>query len=372
MDEKLKPMKNSYLDLVSLDEMFQSTPSCLKVINSRGELLHMNPQGLALAGAEDMKSVFRANVYDMLAPEHRDNFIRFNQQVCSGERGSLVFEMISLQGYRRWMESYAGPYRLESGELAHIAITNDISDRVEAEKEIVEKRQALVNSSRLAVLGEFVGGIAHEINNPLAIISGKLDLLDMYLESEELDKKTLKKNVREVIETTDRISKIIHNLKTFSRDSDKDDFQDCCLEKIIEELLSLCAENLRLNDIDITYQIEPEIHVFCKEVQISQVMMNLINNACDAVMETDVRWIKILGRRIGGLVELSVSDSGRGVPENVEEKIFDPFFTTKEMGKGTGLGLSISSSILSQHNGKLIHRKDSINTQFVLQLPLSA
>ena len=100
-------------------------------------------------------------------------------------------------------------------------------------------------------------------------------------------------------------------------------------------------------------------------------MMNLINNACDAVMETDVRWIKILGRRIGGLVELSVSDSGRGIAEDVEEKIFDPFFTTKELGKGTGLGLSISSSILSHHNGKLIHRKDSISTQFVLQLPMS-
>ena len=66
--------------------------------------------------------------------------------------------------------------------------------------------------------------------------------------------------------------------------------------------------------------------------------MNLINNACDAVMETDVRWIKILGRRIGGLVELSVSDSGRGIAEDVEEKIFDPFFTTKELGKGTGFG----------------------------------
>ena len=364
-------MENSHLDLISFDEMFQSTPSCLKVVSSRGELLHMNPQGLALVEAENMESVFRANVYDLVAVEHRDEFIRFNRRVCSGERGSLVFEIIGLKGSRRWMESYAGPYKLQSGEIAHIAITNDITNRVEAEKEILEQRQALVNSARLAALGEFVGGIAHEINNPLAIISGKLTLLDISLESDELDTTAFKKNVREVIQTTDRISKIIHNLKTFSRDSDKDDFKYCSLEKIIAEMLSLCAEKLRLSDIDIECQIDQEIHIFCQKVQISQVMMNLINNACDAVMETDVRWIKILGRRIGGLVELSVSDSGRGIAEDVEEKIFDPFFTTKELGKGTGLGLSISSSILSHHNGKLIHRKDSINTQFVLQLPIS-
>jgi PAS domain S-box-containing protein len=364
-------MENIHLELISFDEMFQSTPSCLKVVSSRGELLHMNPQGLALVEAENMESVFRANVYDLVAAEHRDEFIRFNRRVCSGERGSLVFEIIGLKGSRRWMESYAGPYKLQSGEIAHIAITNDITNRVEAEKEILEQRQALVNSARLAALGEFVGGIAHEINNPLAIISGKLTLLDISLESDELDTTAFKKNVREVIQTTDRISKIIHNLKTFSRDSDKDDFKYCSLEKIIAEMLSLCAEKLRLSDIDIECQIDPEIHIFCQKVQISQVMMNLINNACDAVMETDVRWIKILGRRIGGLVELSVSDSGRGIAEDVEEKIFDPFFTTKELGKGTGLGLSISSSILSHHNGKLIHRKDSISTQFVLQLPMS-
>ena len=371
MDEELKSMKSSHLDLVSLDEMFQSTPSCLKVISSRGELLHMNPQGLALVEAENMESVFRANVYDLVASEHRDNFIHFNKQVCAGKRGSLVFELIGIKGTRRWMESYAGPYTLESGEIAHIAITNDITERVEAEKEIIEQRQALANSARLAALGEFVGGIAHEINNPLAIISGKLALLDMSLESKELDKEALRKNISEVIQTTDRISKIIHNLKTFSRNPDKDDFQDCGLADIVEEVLSLCAEKLSLSNIDIECQIEPEIRVFCQKVQIYQVMMNLINNACDAVMETEVRWIKIFGRGIGGLVELSVTDSGCGVTEDVEEKIFDPFFTTKELGKGTGLGLSISSSILSQHNGKLIHRKDSINTQFVLQLPIS-
>ena len=109
-----------------------------------------------------------------------------------------------------------------------------------------------------------MGGIAHEINNPLAIISGKLGLLEMVLESQEIDKDAFKENIREVMQTTDRISEIIHNLKTFSRDPDKDDFQEYSLAKIIEEILSLCAEKLRLSNIDIECRIDPEINLFVR------------------------------------------------------------------------------------------------------------
>ena len=135
------------------------------------------------------------------------------------------------------------------------------------------------------------------------------------------------------MQTTDRISQIIHNLKTFSRDPDKDDFQKYSLAKIIEEILSLCAEKLRLNDIDIECRIEPEIDIFCQKVQISQVMMNLINNACDAVMETEVRWIKIFGRGIGGQVELSVSDSGSRRRRGCGREDIRPFFYYQGVGE---------------------------------------
>jgi C4-dicarboxylate-specific signal transduction histidine kinase len=106
-------------------------------------------------------------------------------------------------------------------------------------------------------------------------------------------------------------------------------------------------------------------------VQISQVLLNLISNACDAIAERDEKWIRIGAERKNGLVSIYVMDSGTGIPETVREKMFQPFFTTKEIGKGTGLGLSISTGILDAHNGSLSIDSTKPNTCFVVQLPES-
>ena len=358
------------IDLISISEMFESTPSCLKVVSANGLLLHMNPRGLALIEADDMPSVYKANVYELVEESHRRKFIQFNQSVCAGNKEFLVFEIIGLKGGRHWMESYAAPYVLANGEVAHIAITNDITDKVAAENEILEQRQALENSSRLASLGQFVGGIAHEINNPLAIISGKLTLLDISLEDNTFDKQVFKERLAEVIDTTDRISQIIHNLKTFSRDPGKDHLELYDISEIIKETLSLCAEKLRLSDIDIEIQIDPGLQVVCQKVQISQVLMNLLNNAFDAIVDEKNKWIEIHGYRYCNVVRVSVTDSGEGIPEEIVGQIFDPFYTTKDLGRGTGLGLSISSSILLQHGGRLYYDNDHSNTRFIIELPV--
>lgn len=118
----------------------------------------MNSKGLALIEAEDMESVRGANVYDIVEESHRERFREFNEKICSGQKGTLVFEIVGLQGARRWMETHAAPYYLANGEVAHIAITNDIADKVVAEKELLQQRQALASSARLASIGQFVGG----------------------------------------------------------------------------------------------------------------------------------------------------------------------------------------------------------------------
>lgn len=357
------------VDLISINEMFESTPSCLKVISHNGLLLHMNPRGLSLIEAEDMASVYKASVYDLVEDSHKDRFIAFNKHVCAGNKDVLVFEIIGLKGTRRWMESYAAPYMMENGEVAHIAITNDITEKIEAENEIAYQREALANSARLASLGQFVGGIAHEINNPLAIISGKLTLLDINLENDAFEKQAFKESLAEVIETTDRISQIIRNLKTFSRDPQKDPLDPCSMLNIIEETLSLCAENFRLNNINIEYAGDTEIKILCQKVQISQVLMNLLNNAFDAIADKKSKWIKVQSHLYGGMVRVSITDSGKGISKGIVDKMFDPFYTTKEVGRGTGLGLSICSNILLSHGGKLYYNNRSPNTQFVLEIP---
>ena len=112
----------------NLDIMINNSPSCLKLISSKGELIMMNKTGLDLIESPDMESVLGADVYSIVEESHRTKFIEFNELICSGKSGNLVFEIVGLKGTKRWMETYASPYVLENGKIAHIAITNDITE----------------------------------------------------------------------------------------------------------------------------------------------------------------------------------------------------------------------------------------------------
>jgi PAS domain S-box-containing protein len=364
--ESLKLLGSS---MISFTEMIASTPSCLKVITKDGTLLSMNPQGLSLIEAEGMQNVLGADVYDLIPEEHRARFIEFNNRICSGEKGDLVFEMLGMKGARRWMETYAAPYKLTNGETAHIAITNDITKKVEAEQQILHQNLALASSARLASLGQFVGGIAHEINNPLSVILGKLTLLEMKLEKDSIEKAEILSELGKVINTTERISDIINNLKTFSRDPQRDALEKVPLASIVKDTLSLCFENFRLNNISLSYGIDTGITVECQKVQVSQVLMNLVNNSFDAVKADEERWVKIDAGIKGDTITMMVTDSGKRISKKISELMLTPFFTTKEVGEGTGLGLSISSQIMSSLGGRLYYNKENQHTQFVLEFP---
>jgi C4-dicarboxylate-specific signal transduction histidine kinase len=120
---------------------------------------------------------------------------------------------------------------------------------------------------------------------------------------------------------------------------------------------------LQVDEIDPTWSIE------CRESQISQVLLNLLSNAHDAVQGTEKAWIALSVKELGEHFEISVTDSGHGIPESIAQKVMKPFFTTKPLGKGTGLGLSISSNIMIDHHGELRVDTTSANTRFVMTLP---
>ncbi len=131
--------------LKELNEIISSTPSCLKIINSKGELIDMNQKGLDLVGAKSLEEVKHQCVYDLVVEPHRDKFIQFNKKVCGGEKASIIFEMQRLDGSVRWIESFGAPYEFSSGEIGHIAITNDITERIESS----EERKFILDSTQM-------------------------------------------------------------------------------------------------------------------------------------------------------------------------------------------------------------------------------
>jgi signal transduction histidine kinase len=228
----------------------------------------------------------------------------------------------------------------------------------------------LVNASKMATLGEIAAGVAHEINNPLHTLTLTSHLLQRLASTGRLSAEVLQPNLNKIDTCVRRMATIVSELKEFSRDSSHDNYKRVPLARVMKETLDLCHSRLLNKEVEVTVTEVPEgWEIECRPSQISQVLLNLLNNAFDAVRELDVRWIKVEIPDKRSYFEISVTDSGPGISDDVARRIMDPFFTTKPPGKGTGLGLSISSNIMTDHGGSLELDARCPNTRFVMTLP---
>lgn len=239
-------------------------------------------------------------------------------------------------------------------------------------QELEKSKMQLIQSSKMASLGEMASSMAHEINNPLTIIIGKIKIIKIMLEDLKIDNAPLNQEIGRIEQTTTRISKIIRGLRTFSRAAQNDPFEVAPFAEIVRDTLDLCSERIKAEGITLTVDEIPEVSLFCRPSQISQVLLNLLNNASDAVgaQKNKLISIKFTLTNTHRLI-VSVTDSGPGITKEIAKRIMEPFFTTKTVGKGTGLGLSISKSIIEEHGGSLRLDELSPNTRFLIELPIS-
>jgi C4-dicarboxylate-specific signal transduction histidine kinase len=258
--------------------------------------------------------------------------------------------------------------RMEEDESIVIAITLDIHDQRQNE-------MALQSAAKMAALGEMSSSLAHEINNPLAVISAQVSQLAKNLETSQLhpnEKTKFNTGLQRIYKTVFRISEIIKGLRQIARNDASDPKQVAKIQDILKETVALCETKCRNYGIEIKYQLDQEpAWVSCHPAQISQVILNLLNNSIYAVETLPEKWIEISIQKFASTFGVRVRDSGRGIDKSVVDKIMTPFFTTKPTGKGTGLGLSISKSIVEQHGGEFFYDSKEKNTTFVLLLPLA-
>jgi C4-dicarboxylate-specific signal transduction histidine kinase len=213
-------------------------------------------------------------------------------------------------------------------------------------------------------------GIAHELGNPLAVIRGRMEFLKMQLESGKAGPEDTLKTVITVEQLAERMVSIIRGMRALSRDGTHDPFQTVSIGQLIKDVLGFTWDGFQRHGIQAQVgEIDERILIHCQETQMSQLFVNLINNAKDAIMGLDDRWIKVEVLDRGDAVDVSVTDSGKGIPKEIQDKIMEPFYTTKAMGKGSGLGLSISKTIIEKHGGTLRVDGQSPPTRFVVSLP---
>lgn len=243
----------------------------------------------------------------------------------------------------------------------------------ERTEQLIKAEAKLVTAAKMSALGEMAGGIAHEINTPLGTIGMVAEQIEEMVNEDKIDRQTINEMTKIIGGTVQRISTIISGLRTFSRDANQDQFDSVPVKQIIENTLTLCSEKFKHENVNLILDpIGDDVRVQCRSVQISQVLLNLLGNACDAIQWDKGKWIRISVEKAGKEILIKITDSGKGIPEAVRDKLFQPFFTTKEVGKGTGLGLSIAKGIMDAHQGVLEVNPDCENTQFVLRFPETA
>lgn len=300
-------------------------------------------------------------------PEFRDLIQDFAQSPELTRRSQI--QLTIKDDKPAWFEIYLSKKAIEKNILV---FSLNIDERVRLEQQLKEEQLRHAQSSRLAAIGEMAAGIAHEVNNPLTVILGRTRLMlrDFEQSSEaSFSIEKLQPGLLKIEETAIRISRIIKGLKTFSRDADDAQIENVKFDMLFEDALAISRERSKQLGIELT--VDPwsfDELITANIIGTNQVMLNLLNNAFDALDGQHNAWVKITNESYHDHVVIRVIDSGKGIPQHILERIFDPFFTTKQVGRGTGLGLGICKGLLEKMGGKIWVDPDSENTCFVISL----
>ncbi len=253
--------------------------------------------------------------------------------------------------------------------IGFLGVSEDLTDYNKMRHRLSSKQAKLVNASKFSVLGEMAGGIAHEINTPLAIIVGKANTLKekikLGLPSEDIVVELVK-----ISQTATRIGRITKSLLTYARSSEKDEPIVQPVSEIVQTTLDLCSDKIKATGIQLMLDYATPMFIQVRPGEVVQIITNLISNAIDAVKNQNNSWIEVKTISKNGFCEIWVTDSGLGIDVNIQDKILNPFFTTKPVGAGTGLGLSVSKSLTEGLKGDLILDTQSKNTRFIVRFTL--
>ncbi len=348
-----------------VNNIINSVTGVMIVVDDSDIVQSVNLQGLQLLGYEESAIVGQA--LSQFFPDDQSSLRRL------GDVAEVETRLRAKDG--RLVPVLASKSQLKADRFGEshrsVVVALDISERKKNERLIAEQQMMIVQASKMSSLGEMASSIAHEINNPLQVILGRCELVDL-IASDPKRNDELVSSVQLIDKMSQRIYKIIRGLQSLARDQRHDAKESADFRDIVRETLDLCEQRIK---VGVTSFEVPEfqglVPLLCHPTQISQVLLNLLNNSYDEVGGKPNAWIKLEFQRTGEALTFSVTDSGTGIPADVAERMFAPFFTTKPVGKGTGIGLSVSKSLCEAHGGTLSLDRKCPNTRFVVMLPLA-
>jgi PAS domain S-box-containing protein len=265
-------------------------------------------------------------------------------------------------GFSENLYHYLLPYFDVVGEMIHAKLIQD-----ELDKQV----SLNMHHARLASIGQLAAGVGHEINNPLAILSGQMLLLEKHLRDSHLWDPDCNLRFEKINKNILRITNIVKGLKSFSR-SDDGSMKNFDFYDLVKETVDMMMDLFMKERVKIEFNTKRiSATVTGHRGRIQQVLVNLLTNAKDATQGLEDRLIKVEIFSTHEMIHASVMDNGSGMTEEVKEKIFDPFFTTKDVSTGTGIGLSLVNNIIKEHKGKIeVKTKIHEGSTFIISLPI--
>lgn len=358
--EKLKVIEREKFNKEKFEQfsdIVSSTPSSFIILSKEGKIIYINQQGMDLHKIDGSNVESSINYVDFISHNYKTEFLEYHNKICNGEKLSIVYKIKESKGNHRWIETYSAPYSLGGGTIAHVAISNDITQKIKQEKELARQKEINFNTSKLNSLGQLAAGIGHEINNPLTIMKGHLNLLNKTLSLSGLNNEKYSKNIININNSIERVTRIVETLQIFSK-NDLENFTETNISKLIKDSIDLVEEIYKNENVNFEYNIQKDFLVYGSANKLQLALINLFTNAKEAMREK------------GGLISVSLSDDdnhiqlriidqGHGIAEYNKDKIFEPFFSTKSAQEGTGIGLSLTNQIIKDHAGEIILEESS-------------
>jgi signal transduction histidine kinase/ActR/RegA family two-component response regulator len=318
-------------------------------------------------GGYTREEFFNKPFDEHIHPSSLASFNQFKADVAKNKAAYTETRAIRKDGSIIELESRSIPMPYK-GQPHILTITRDITAQKRVAEELARQREALRQSEKLSAMGELLAGVAHELNNPLAILMGWTSLL----ENKTTDP-ALREDVRKIHSAADRCGRIVRTFLSMARQKPPK-CEHTSINDVVTGAVDLLGYGLRTSDIELVTRLgeslpEPEMDAD----QIGQIIVNLIVNAQHVLAEQPLpRRIELETGTMDNGVYCRVSDNGPGMPDEVMQRVFDPFFTTKDNGLGTGVGLSVSRTIACEHGGELKVESSDQGAVFTLWLPLAS
>lgn len=344
-----------------IENILAVSPTLSFAVDREGKLVFLGG-GLCAQLGLDPSALVKQDAFRIVnLPIKKNHF----KKVLGGESIAIT---ISIQSST--YETHLTPYEEGGKIIGVVGLTVDMTKQLLLEQYLDDEKYRLLASQRLNSLAGIASGLAHEINNPLAIISGYSEQLFNQAEKGTLSPERLLFTARKLVETCNRCHRIIESVKTFARDGSRDSFQSCTVNEWVDATFTLCRERFRSVGISLEWKpLDVDIAFDGRLLQLVQALFNLLTNAFEAAVQNPQPRVWLSCEEQGNDVLLHVADNGPGIPESNRISIFEPFFTTKDQSRSVGIGLSTSKGMIEGHHGQLSFVSQPGTTRFTVRVP---